>query len=91
MRNNELAMHLWAGYTDGQDSSITNVCVVAIFVPYLEAASQTLDAQLLAGRDNWDKVFAYDVAHEAGAWLKANRHSAITTEDFAAKLQELIA
>jgi hypothetical protein len=90
MRDTEIAIHLWSGYcTNREDDSINTVDYIAGFVPFVVAASQTLDAQLLAGRDDWSKVFAYDVVHEAGAWLKI--HEQCTEAEFQAKLARLIA
>jgi hypothetical protein len=92
MTNEEIAMHLWAGYTELKDDTLDNISYVAGFVPYVEAASQALDAQLLAGRDDWDKVFAYDVIQEAGRWLNHHSHKRPTvTEDFQAELTRLMA
>jgi hypothetical protein len=89
MTSNEIAMHLWAGYTELNDDTLDNISYVADFVPHVEAASQALDAQLLAGRDDWDKVFAYDVIQEAGRWLKTQGWR-IVAEDFQAELARLI-
>jgi hypothetical protein len=89
MNETEIAIHLWSGYcTNRQDDSIKTVEYVAGFVPHVVAASQALDAQLLAGRDGWDKVFAYDVVHEAGAWLWLN--AGCTEAEFQAELARLI-
>jgi hypothetical protein len=90
MTNEEIAIHLWSGYcTAKEDDTIKTVEYVAGFVPHVAAASQALDAQLLAGRDDWDKVFAYDVVHEAGAWLWLNAEC--TVAEFQAELARLIA
>jgi hypothetical protein len=89
MNSNEITMHLWAGYTDGFDAGINAITYVAGFVPYVEITSQALEDQLLAGRDDWDKVFAYDVVQEAGAWLKAQGLTT-TPKAFKAELARLI-
>jgi hypothetical protein len=90
MTDTEIAIYLWSGYcTNKEDNSISCVEYVARFVPHVVAASQALDAQLLAGRDDWSKVFAYDVVQEAGAWLKL--HVGCTEAAFQAELVRLIA
>ena len=87
----QLAMHLWHGYQSEQEDQgrIDIVDGISAFVPALLLASNKLSAQIEAGRDNWDKVFFYDVAQAGGAWLAANPKA--TVEQFTAKLEELIA
>jgi hypothetical protein len=88
----QLAMHLWVGYQAWHPSPEDNIDTIAklsAFVPALILADRKLEAQLAAGRTDWDKVFAYDVAQAGGVWLAANPHA--TVEQFTAKLKELIA
>jgi hypothetical protein len=90
MTNEEIAIHLWSGYCVAtEDDSLSCVEYVARFVPYVAEISELLDAQLLAGRDDWNKVFAYDVVQEAGAWLWL--HVGCTDDEFKTELARLIA
>jgi hypothetical protein len=84
----QLAMHLWAGYAS-EDDSIASVARISAFVPALILADRKLDRQLDAGRTDWDRVFCYDVAQEAGAWLAANPTASVAA--FTAKVEGLIA
>jgi hypothetical protein len=86
--DNQLAMHLIAGYGI-TNSSIDTVAKLSAFVPALILAARKLDAQLQLGSRVWNKVFCYDIAQAAGSWLAANPHA--TVADFTAKLEELIA
>jgi hypothetical protein len=88
----QLAIHLWMGYQAwhaSPEDNIETVAKISAFVPALILADMKLEAQLAAGRADWDKVFAYDVAQAGGVWLAANPHA--TVEQFTAKLKELIA
>jgi hypothetical protein len=89
MNTAQIAIHLWAGYYDGNDDSMSAIHHVARFVPHVEEINELLDTRLLAGRDDWNKVFAYDVVQEAGAWLK--RHVGCTETEFKTELARLIA
>jgi hypothetical protein len=80
-------MHLWIGY--GGVSTIASVEYLSKFVPLLVLADRKLDRQIDAGRTNWDRVFFYDVAQAAGAWLAANPTASVA--EFTAKVGELIA
>jgi hypothetical protein len=85
----EIAMHLWAGYTEeGGASAISNVAYVAQFVPAVEAASQELSNRLSKGETGWGEVFAYDVVQAAGAWLYYNA-GRTNNEDFCSELMRL--
>lgn len=83
----QLAMHLIAGYGI-EDNSFDAIAKLSAFVPALILADRKLDAQIYAGRDDWGRVFVYDVAQAGGAWLAANPKA--TVADFTAKLEELI-
>jgi methyl coenzyme M reductase alpha subunit len=85
----EIAMHLWAGYTEeGGDSAISNVAYVAQFVPAVEAVSQELSDRMGKGEMGWGGVFAYDVVQAAGAWLYRNA-GRTNNEDFCFELRRL--
>jgi hypothetical protein len=81
-----------AGYQSSSTEpleTIETVAKLSAFVPSLILADRKLDAQIEAGRDDWDKVFCYDIAQVAGAWLAANPKT--TVEQFTAHLEGLIA
>jgi hypothetical protein len=80
-------MHLWIGY--GGVSTINTVAYISKFVPALILADRKLDRQIDAGRTNWGKVFFYDVAQAAGAWLADNPTASVA--EFTAKVEGLIA
>ena len=83
----QLAIHLYIGYAG--TGSVTDVAKISAFVPALILASRKLEAQIEAGREDWDGVFVYDVAQDGGYWL--NKNTGATVEQFKLKLEELIA
>jgi hypothetical protein len=86
--DSQLAMHLWIGYAS-EDSSINAVAYISKFVPALILADRKLYRQIDAGRTNWNKVFFYDVAQAAGAWLAANPTASVA--EFTVKVEEIFA
>lgn len=88
----QLAIHLWHGYQtyiSDDSGSINTVAELSRFVPALILADRKLGAQIDAGRDDWSKVFCYDVAQTAGAWLAANPKADVAA--FTAYVETLIA
>ena len=85
--NAQLAIHLYIGYAG--DGGMLNVSKVSVFVPALILASRKLEAQIEAGRKDWDGVFVYDVAQVGGYWL--NQTPGATVAEFSTHLESLIA
>lgn len=89
----QVAMRLFAGSVSariiGLNGCIDDIAYLSKYVPVVLEVERELDAQLAAGRDDWSKVFDYDVVLEAGAWLAKNPD--VWLDDFRAKVRELIA
>lgn len=91
----QVSMQLFAGYASVHTSisdlndSIASLAYLSKYVPIVLEVERELDAQIEAGRDDWSKVFDYDVAQEAGVWLAKNPD--VWLDVFRAKVRELIA
>ena len=83
----QLAIHLYIGYAG--DGGLLSVSRISAFVPELILADRKLDAQIEAGRKDWEGVFVYDVAQPGGYWL--NQNPGATVADFSTHLESLIA